>query len=277
MLWRRPWRGEERAGGGGGVWAAAIGVDEGVGRDDAGVQGAAQGTGDDLGVEGVGELPAEDGAAVEIEDDGQVEPAFVGGDVGDVADEVGARRGGRLGLGEQVGRRMGGVIGARCFWSEGLSGPCAQAARAHEAGDAIFRAGKAAALEFASHPGASVAAGVTVGVDGVHVRGELRVGLFAAARDARDRGVIAAAGDAECLAKFADGKGVPHGVNQRIPLGGSSESMLMAFFKISRWRRRYSTSRCRRRISPAASARGASRRPFGCAEAASAPRPWPRA
>ena len=61
---------------------------------------------------------------------------------------------------------------------------------------------------------------------------ELRVGLFAAARDASGRGVIAAAGDAECLAKFADGKGVPHGVNQRIPLGGSSESMLMAFFKI---------------------------------------------
>jgi hypothetical protein len=61
--------------------AAAIGVEEGVGRNDAGVQRAAQGAGDDLGVEGVGEFPAEDGAAEEIEDDGKVEPAFAGGNV----------------------------------------------------------------------------------------------------------------------------------------------------------------------------------------------------
>jgi hypothetical protein len=80
--------GEEPAGGEGGVLTAAIGVEEGVGRDDAGVEGAAQGTGDDLGVEGVGELPAEDGAAEEIEDDRQIKPAFVGGNVSDVADEV---------------------------------------------------------------------------------------------------------------------------------------------------------------------------------------------
>lgn len=126
--------GEELTGGEGGVLAAAIGVEEGVGRDDACVERTVQGAGDDLGVEGVGELPAEDGATEEIEDDGEIEPAFVGGDIGterseiacrrqpagqrrralaNIADEVSPRRRGWSGLGEEIGRRMGGVIGAR--------------------------------------------------------------------------------------------------------------------------------------------------------------------
>ena len=46
--------GEARAGGGGGVWAAAIGRAEGTWRDDAGIESAAQGIGDNLGVEGAG-------------------------------------------------------------------------------------------------------------------------------------------------------------------------------------------------------------------------------
>ena len=104
--------GEEGAGGGGGGWAATIGVEEGVRLDDAGVQRAVQGGGDDLGVEGGRELPAEDGAAEEIEHDRQIKPACAGGDVRDVADEVGAGCGGCFGLGEQVWRRMCGVIGA---------------------------------------------------------------------------------------------------------------------------------------------------------------------
>lgn len=138
---------------------------------------------------------------------------------------------------------MGGVIGAGGFWPERLSGPGTQTEGMHEAGDAIFRAAEAQSMELAGHSGAAVAAGVAVGVDGVHMDEELCVGCFAAARDPGGRGVIAAAGDTQGLAKFGDGKGVPHGMDQRIPLCGSSESMLMAFFKISRWRRRYSTSR----------------------------------
>ena len=84
--------GEERAGGGGGVLAAAIGVEEGMGRDDAGIERTVEGAGDDLGIEGVGEFPAEDGAAEEIEDDGKVEPAFAGGDVGTERSEIACRR-----------------------------------------------------------------------------------------------------------------------------------------------------------------------------------------
>ena len=88
---------------------------------------------------------------------------------------------------------------------------------------------------------------------------------------------IAGARDIECIAEFRNGVLWPHRINQRIPLCGSSESMLTAFFKISRWRRKYSTSRWRRRISPAGSARGATLRLFGSAERACAARPLPRA
>jgi hypothetical protein len=41
---------------------------------------AAQGTGDDVSVEGAGEFPAEDGKAGEVDDDGQVNPAFASAD-----------------------------------------------------------------------------------------------------------------------------------------------------------------------------------------------------
>ena len=181
---------------------------------------------------GVGELPADDGAAEKIQDDGEVEPSLVGGDVGAVAHELGSRGGGRTGLGQQIGRRMRGVIRPRGLGPERPSGPGPQAAGTHQASHPIFRAAQAQAVEFARHAGAAIAAGVAVGVDGVHVHEQLRVGLVATAGGANARRVIAAARDAEGQAKFRQSKGGPHGVNQRIPLGGSSESMLMAFFKI---------------------------------------------
>jgi hypothetical protein len=133
---------------------------------------------------------------------------------------------------------MGGVIGACSLWPERLSGPGAKARGAHEAGDAISRTGDAEAVKFAAHPGAAIAAGVAVVMDGSHVGDELGIGFCTRPQESCGGGVVAAAGDAERVAKFTDGEGVPHGVNQRIPLCGSSESMLMAFFKISRWRRR---------------------------------------
>ena len=156
--------GEARAGGGGGGWAAAIGRAAGTWRDDAGIESAAQGLGDHLGVEGVGEFPAEDGAAEEIEDGGEVMPAFAGRDAGierseiacrrqpagqrrralaNVAEEVSARSLGWRSLGEEIGRRMRGVIWTRGLGLERLSGPRAQAVGTHEAGDAIFCAGEA--------------------------------------------------------------------------------------------------------------------------------------
>ena len=113
--------GEQLAGEDGGVLAAAIGVEKGLRVDQPGVEGAAQGPGDEFGVQAVGELPAEDGATEKIEDDGEVEPSFARGDISNVADELGPWRGGRVGLGEQIGRGMCGMIGVRGLWPERLS------------------------------------------------------------------------------------------------------------------------------------------------------------
>ena len=63
-------------------------MEDGTIGDVAGFQSVAQSIGDDLGVEGVGDLPAENGAGKEINDDGQVEPSLAGRNVGDVAGEV---------------------------------------------------------------------------------------------------------------------------------------------------------------------------------------------
>lgn len=81
------------------VLAAAVGMKEGAAGHQAGSDGSAQGPGEDLGVEGVGEFPAEDTAAKEVEHDGEVKPAFTGGDIGHVTNQMGflGRAAARLG------------------------------------------------------------------------------------------------------------------------------------------------------------------------------------
>src|SRR5207247_5388883 len=141
----------------------------------------------------------------------------------------------------------------------------------------VFGAGQGRAAQRARQFRTAIAAGVAMRVNGVHLLDQLLVVVLALARWALPRRVITGGGHLQGFAEFSDVKTFPHGINQRIPLGGSSESMLIAFFRISRWRRRYSFSRCKRRISPAASARGTSLRPCGCAAAPCATCPLPRA
>ena len=172
---------------------------------------------------------------------------------------------------------MGGVIGPCRLGPEWLAGTGSEALGAHEAGDTIFRAGVSASDELVCHAGAAVGACVAVVMDRFYGPKKPLILLTTLAGPAAGGGVVAASGDVERIAEFGDGVGVPHGLDQRIPLCGSSESMLTAFFKISRWRRRYSTSRWRRRISAAGSVNPASLRPFGSAEAACAARDLPRA
>ena len=69
-------------------------------------------------------------------------------------------------------------------------------------------------------------------MDGGHLIEELLVVGVAFGRLPGARGVVTASGDAEGFAEFGEGKWGPHGIDQRIPLCGSSESMLMAFFRI---------------------------------------------
>ena len=143
---------------------------------------------------------------------------------------------------------MGGVIRMGGFGPERAPGPGPQAGRAHEPGNAVAGAGKLAIPKFGSHPWTAICAGVAMGVDDFDLTEENGVGLSPWPGDLLAGGVIPRRGHLESCAEFGNGIGGPHRVNQRIPSCGSSLTMLMAFFKMSRWRRRYSFSLWRRRI-----------------------------
>lgn len=76
--------------------------------------------------------------------------------------------------------------------------------------------------------------GVAMGVDAFHAGKQFFVGSLSCAGLAGACRVVAAGRDFQSLAEFGDGKVGPKRIDQRIALGGSSESMLMAFFRISR-------------------------------------------
>jgi hypothetical protein len=67
-------------------------------------------------------------------------------------------------------------------------------------------------------------------MDGDHLVEELFICAAAFTRFPLARVVVSAAGHPESLAKLSDREVLPHRINQRIPLCGSSESMLIAFF-----------------------------------------------
>jgi len=129
---------QEGAGDTGGILAATVGVKDGAGGDPAALERATQGAGDQGGMEGGAEFPAQDGSGEEIDHEGEIEPTFLGRDVGDVADELSARSDRWSGLSEEVWRRVRGVIGASGFRAEGFAGPSAQTFAAHQPSDAIL-------------------------------------------------------------------------------------------------------------------------------------------
>src|SRR5262249_35850514 len=74
---------------GGGVLAAPVGMGDHSGGRVAGRDGVGQGVGDQFGAQVVGEGVADDPAGGDVDDGGQVQPAFPGADVGDVAAPAG--------------------------------------------------------------------------------------------------------------------------------------------------------------------------------------------
>ena len=106
-----------------------------------------------------------------------------------------------------------------------------EARSAHESGDAIFGGAIALSPQLGGHPGAAVRAGVTVLMDRSHCFQEEGVFGRASALGALLPRMIAAGANSQSIAKFGDFIVLPHGVNQRILLCGSSESMLMAFLR----------------------------------------------
>ena len=258
-----------------GILAATIGMKEGFFWIRPVARAFCKG-GHDIGLEGVGELPTEDGAAEEIDNHGQIEPALGSGDVSDVADEVCPGAGvSRRWRGDWAKDARRDRLGSSWVETVFLGVPACRASASAGRCDSPSRQAQAAQL--LGHARAAVRAGMAMVMDGFHRLEQLLVLLGAGARPPGRAGVASASRDAQGLTQLVQVKILPHGLNQRIPLCGSSESMLTAFFRISRWRRRYSISRWRRRISAAGSATGAPLRPFGCAETACATRPLPRA
>ncbi len=222
-----------------GVLDPAIGVKEQAWCRLAMAQGHVPSGLDQGGVNVLAHGPADDAAAVEVQQSGQIEPAFAGVNVGDVGDPGLIGPGGGRGLGQQIGRDGVGVPAVGGFDSEPGLWAAAELLLAHQAGDAV-----AAVLETvltqlrldARHP-VSLAAGL------MNLR-DLRLqtlvfpspgsGLLLAVAPV----VKAAGGDLERLAQPADGMVHFHRLNALVALLGGSERIPKVFFRISRcWRK----------------------------------------
>ena len=107
----------------------------------------------------IGELPAEDAAGEEVDDDGEVEPAGGGGDEGDVASPGLIGSGRRRLLEEEIGR---GFIGAAVagFWEEVFGLKSTQAVLGHEAADSGVSAAQAAIGEDGAQAAVAIASAV---------------------------------------------------------------------------------------------------------------------
>ena len=125
-------RGQHGAKSAAAILAATVAVEDEAACACAGGEGLAQGFSNEVAAQVIGELPADNAARAEVDDDGEVEPLFTGRDEGDVTgpDLIGQR--GR-GLSEQqIGR---GCIGAAIagLWHVGLWLEGVEAVFAHEA------------------------------------------------------------------------------------------------------------------------------------------------
>ena len=117
---------------------ASIRVEDRLFLDDSSGKSRAKRFRNDLGVKALRELPTEDGSGKEINDNGKVKPTFGSGNIGDIADDLKARSIWWFCGDQQIGRRMGGMVGVGCFGSKWFSWSSGGAIGSHEAGDAIF-------------------------------------------------------------------------------------------------------------------------------------------
>jgi len=213
-----PEGGAEPAELGAGVLAAPVAVEEGSGGARLLDGGFGHGGAYEPGLHVFTELPAEETAAEHVEYDGEVEPAFAGGDVGDVAG-VDLAGSGRFYVFEEVGGCSGCAVLLCGGGAEGAAGGSADSLLAHDPGDAVFAAADASGVEFGSHAWAAVVLGVAVGVDFGDGFSDLFVFGIAGRRGAFAPCVVARLADFEGVAVFGDGVVVfgvvPHLLNYR--------------------------------------------------------------
>ena len=232
-----------------GILDTLIGMEEEARGGLAPGKGVLEGIFDQGAMEGITEGPADDFAAEAVHDGGEISPAGLGVDVGDVSDPSLVEAGQWAEGFEAVGGRslgMAAVSGAR---AEGSFGTGLEAVPAHEAGDAVFAAGNVLALQAAGQAGAAI--GLAALVKGPFKVGpEDVIGLRARAGDLFAPLVIAAGGNLQQAAQRAHGMLGREDFDHGIPLGdGLRGSMPRDFFRISRSWRRVSSSFLRRSFS----------------------------
>src|SRR6185369_14517871 len=165
----------------GGVLDTAVGVKHRVGVDEAAGGGEVDGLADQVGAHVLGHGVADDFAGVQVDDGGQVEPAFEGGQTRDVPDQAGAGRGGGEVPADQISHRSDrasrGPGGGAAF----AAGDPGQAVFAHEPFDPLVVHDKSAAVQLRGDPRDSVGTAI-FGMNSSDQPDQLGLGLHRAAR-----------------------------------------------------------------------------------------------
>src|SRR6478609_1834996 len=193
--------------------------------------------------------PANDPSCEQVDNDGEVQPAFAGPDIGDVGAPllVGCYCGEVLI--EQVWRDWPGVIAVRGPLEPPLL-PSLQAVVAHQASRPAATDHQAGVLQFPRHPGTAIG-GVREGKGRADMCQQHHVVALAATGWPISPGEIAALADAEHAAQAVDGELRFRPIDERKPHRLPSRTKkAVAFFRMSRSCRRISFSR-RSRFSSA--------------------------
>jgi hypothetical protein len=214
-----------------GVLHASIGMKEEFARGLAMLDGHAQGGQDQGALKIILHGPADDPAAVEIHDCGQVEPAFASRDVGDIADPDLVDASGGRPLGQVIGRD--GMIMVAVGGADAKRAPASshQAPFSHEPFDALMVAVLATGLELVSQARAAV---VLFGLqkEAFNEKKELLIVLLARAGLAFAPRVVRAAGQPQSAAEIGDRIEWLELFHSLAALGGV-ERMARVFFRIS--------------------------------------------
>jgi len=183
----------------GGVLHAAVGVVDELGGGAAMPEGLLQGGRAKGGVEVVGAGPADDAAAVQIEERGDVEEALLGRNVGDVGDPDLVDTGDQRLVPEQIGGDGSAVAAVGGAGLAAAPGAAGELLLAHQPGDAPAADLAALLAQLLAHARAAVGA-AAAGVNEGDLGGELPVALRARAGRSPLPRVVAAGGKVEGLA-----------------------------------------------------------------------------
>jgi len=166
-------------------------------------EGHGEGVLDQLGAHVISQSPADDPAAAQVDDPGQVGPALPGRDVGDVADIAPVHLGAwpEVALNQVTGRRGAGI--GDSGRAPALLAPALEAGPAHEPGHLALPAGHVAMEELLVNPGGAIGTRGLV-VDGPDLLEQLGVGDVSPGRGAVAAVIEGGTGDLEQPTRLGD-------------------------------------------------------------------------